>query len=93
MTDKNIGSSMDDILSVEPSSKRSKTGSEQTSTPSLNQRAYDSLLFDWSKNWIPDTTRPNWDAAIVSFVAHERPSVPRHPRSAFEQFQEDAGHE
>lgn len=93
MADRNISSSMDDLTALEPASKRPYEDSEENSSPSLNQKALDVLLFDWSKNSIPNTTIPDWNYAITALVANERPKVPVHPKSAFEQFQHASGDE
>jgi len=81
-------SHVDDVAALEPAAKRQFVDSGTVSTPSLNQKALDALLFDWSSHTVPNVAQPDWNVAVASYIASEKAKVPIHPRSAFETLQQ-----
>ena len=74
-----------DVAEAIPAPKRQYQENTGNEIDSQNKKTIDSILFDWSSESIVYVTKPSWDQAITSKLSKERPDVPTHPISAFEE--------
>lgn len=74
-----------DVAEVVPAPKRQYQENSGNEIDSQNKKAIDSILFDWSSETIAYVTKPSWDQVITAKLSKERPEVPSHPISAFEE--------